>query len=316
MDAAAGGGVGARVFARRLLAQARRRHSERVAVRQACTCDGPPCAAVACASQPISSVLATFGTLDVDIVDAHVIHDANRIGADGSSVGIGFLLQVCEKDGGRRAPRYEVQTQSLSPEESHALLTRAQKMGVLTQYTSIRTLESPAAAYVPSVPAGEESSDELRGEWRGEWRGSATEGDATAEADDSVSVADTELAPACDETHDEAEQAEQYRDAVDDADAAAREVPEAKPWSPEEDDILLQAVAEGKGRHRWKPIAERLPGRTKSSARNRLNRILNAPKKISQREAEGRVCHTCRVCGEYSRGHTCRAKLSVPELCV
>jgi len=74
---------------------------------------------------------------------------------------------------------------------------------------------------------------------------------------------------------------------------------ENRPWEPEEDTALLNAVE----RHgpKWKVIVTELGGRTEAMCRNRYQRI-RAP--LNGAPSRNR----CTFCGELKRGHTCWAK--------
>jgi ribosomal protein L32 len=88
---------------------------------------------------------------------------------------------------------------------------------------------------------------------------------------------------------------------VVDDDAPAGGGANGRPWSPEEDTALLEAVATC-GLH-WDLIVRQLAalgtGRTSAMCRNRYQR-LNAPLKANV------ICkNKCKKCGQLKRGHTC-----------
>jgi len=79
----------------------------------------------------------------------------------------------------------------------------------------------------------------------------------------------------------------------------------AKQWEPEEDLLIIEY--HGKLGPKWKDIAERLPGRSVASVRNRHQRIEKGRK---LREDGFETKNRCHRCGEPRRGHTCKAKLA------
>ena len=79
-----------------------------------------------------------------------------------------------------------------------------------------------------------------------------------------------------------------------------------KMWEPEEDATMLEALAVHGPR--WSKISAQLPGRTEAMCRNRYQRIMAPIKKA------GMSHNRCTSCGEFKRGHTCRARLGLSGL--
>jgi len=75
------------------------------------------------------------------------------------------------------------------------------------------------------------------------------------------------------------------------------------PWSAEED-ALLHHLVQTLG-HQWKKIAELLPGRSKSSTRNRWTRIGKAAFKAAGSARPSSQGYLCRRCGLPKKGHKC-----------
>lgn len=76
-----------------------------------------------------------------------------------------------------------------------------------------------------------------------------------------------------------------------------------KPWSTEEDHIIINGVQlHG---HQWRLIVQDLPGRSVSSTRNRFNRI---EKGRMMRESGTRGRNLCHACWKPKKGHICEAK--------
>ena len=76
-----------------------------------------------------------------------------------------------------------------------------------------------------------------------------------------------------------------------------------QPWSAEED-ALLHSFVQTLG-HQWKKIAELLPGRSKSSTRNRWIRIGKAAVKAAGSARPSSQGYLCRRCGLPKKGHHC-----------
>merc|ERR1712099_121461 len=74
-------------------------------------------------------------------------------------------------------------------------------------------------------------------------------------------------------------------------------------FRPEEDRVILD-MFHREGR-KWGRIAEKLPGRTSASVRNRFLRI----EKGQRLRDAGQSKNRCAACGEYKLGHVCPVKL-------
>uniref|UniRef100_A0A7S3AIM6 Myb-like domain-containing protein n=1 Tax=Haptolina ericina TaxID=156174 RepID=A0A7S3AIM6_9EUKA len=77
-------------------------------------------------------------------------------------------------------------------------------------------------------------------------------------------------------------------------------------WQPQ-DDLTVLSLYKQLG-PRWRSIAERLPGRSVASVRNRYLRMADAENKKAQGQ-QGR--NRCQLCNELKRGHICKKKMGL-----
>jgi len=82
-------------------------------------------------------------------------------------------------------------------------------------------------------------------------------------------------------------------------------------WTPEEDELILELVAGFDRQVPWKTIQNRFTDRTRSSIRNRYQRIRKGEKIRNEGGVGGirKAKNRCHACGELRIGHVCKAKM-------